>query len=156
MIDGFASDLDIIEWGVPQGSVLGPLLFLIFVNDIPHASDLGTWLFADDTALVTSANSLPLLQTKMNHEVGKIQDWLLANKLSVHYVKKSQYMLINSNLSKSVDGDFELIMGDHIISRTKSYRYLGLLVDERLSWEIHVDEICRKLSQVAGIILKTR
>ena len=108
MIDGFASALDIIEWGVPQGSVLGPLLFLIFINDIPHASDLGTWLFADDTALVSSASSLPLLQNKMNHEVGKIQDWLLANKLSVHYVKKSQYMLINSNTSKSIDGDFPI------------------------------------------------
>ena len=85
VIDGCASVLDIIEWGVPQGSVLGPLLFLIFINDIPHASDLGTWLFADDTALVTSANSLQLLQTKMNNEVDKIQDWLLANRLSVHY-----------------------------------------------------------------------
>ena len=89
---------------MPQGSVLGPLLFLIFIYDIPHASDLGTWLFADDTALVTSANSLQLLQNKMNLEVGKIQDWLLANMLSVHYVKKSQYMLINSNISKSVEG----------------------------------------------------
>ena len=156
VINGYASVLDIIEWGVPQGSVLGPLLFLIFINDIPHASDLGTWLFADDTALVTSASSLPLLQNKMNHEVEKIQDWLLANKLSVHYVDKSQYMLVNSNITKRVDGDFELHMGEHIIARTKSYRYLGLLVDERFTWENHVDEICQKLSQVAGVILKIR
>lgn len=88
VIDGYASIFDIIEWGVPQGIVLGPLLFLIFINDIPHASDLGTWLFADDTALVSSACSFQLLQNKMNEEVKKIQDWLLANKLSVHYVKK--------------------------------------------------------------------
>lgn len=65
-------------------------------------------------------------------------------------------MLINSNINKSVDGDFELIMGGHVIARTKSYRYLGLLVDERFSWENHVDEICWKLSQMAGIILKYR
>ena len=88
VIDGYASVLDIIEWGVPQGSVLGPLLFLIFINDIPRASDLGTWLFADDTALATFANSIQLLQSKMNNEVDKIQDWLLSNRLSVHYVKK--------------------------------------------------------------------
>ena len=106
--------------------------------------------------LVSSASSLSLLQTNLNHEVEKIQNWLLANKLSVHYVDKSKYMLINSNINKSVDGDFELKMGGHVIERTKSYRYLGLLVDEKFSWENHVNEICWKLSQLAGIILKIR
>ena len=125
--------MDIIEWGVPQGSVLGPLLFLIFINDIPHASELGTWLFADDTALVLAASNLVLLQEKMNIEVDKIQDWLLANTLSVHYVDKSQYMLINSNITKRINDNFELKMGGHILERTKTYRYLGLLVDEKLS-----------------------
>ena len=122
VIDGCESVLDIIEWGVPQGSVLGPLLFLIFINDIPHASDLATWLFADDTALVLSAINFTLLQNIMNTEVDKVQNWLLANKLSVHYVDKSKYMLINSNLSNSVDSNFELKMGGHLLERTKSYR----------------------------------
>ena len=72
----------------------------------------------------------------MNTQVDKIQSWLLANKLSVHYVDKSQYMLINSNINKTVDGDFELKMGDYVIERTKSYRYLGLLVDEKFSTKL--------------------
>ena len=108
--------------GVPQGSVLGPLLFLIFINDIPLASSLSTWLFADDTALVESAENISLLQEKMNHQVDKIQTWLLANKLSVHYVDKSQYMLINANNTVPVDdGCFELKMANFSISRTKAY-----------------------------------
>ena len=155
-IDGCVSLLDIIEWGVPQGSVLGPLLFLIFINDIPHASDLGTWLFADDTALLSSASSISLLESKINYQVALAQDWLLANKLSVHYVDKSKYMLINKNNNISVDDEFELKMGNHIISRTKSYRYLGILVDDKLSWVNQINEICSKLSQVAGIIFKAR
>ena len=155
--DHFVSVLDLIEWGVPQGSVLGPLLFLIFINDVPHASDLGTWLFADDTALVASASDLSLLQSKMNCQVEKVQNWLLANKLSVHYDIKSQYMLINKNIKTRIKDDtFELKMGDHIISRTKSYKYLGLLVDEKFSWTYQIDKICSKLSQMAGVIFKIR
>ena len=156
MIGDFVSDFELIEWGVPQGSVLGPLLFLIFINDISHASDLGTWLFADDTSLVSSANSLPLLQTIMNRQVEKVHDWLLANKLSVHYVDKSKYMLVNKNIISHIDGDFELKMGNHVIARTKSYKYLGLIVDEKFSWDEHINEVCWKLSQVAGVIFKIR
>ena len=117
---------------------------------------MGTWLFADDTALVASAPNISLLESKMNCQIEKVQDWLLANKLSVHYDDKSKYMLFNKNISTSVDDDFELKMGDHLIDRTKSYRYLGLIVDEKLSWESHINEICWKLSQVAGVILKIR
>ena len=68
----------------------------------------------------------------MNTQVEKVQAWLIANKLSVHYVDKSKYMLVNKNNNQRIeDGDFELMMGGHIISRTKTYRYLGLLVDEK-------------------------
>ena len=156
-IDDCASILDLIEWGVPQGSVLDPLLFLIFINDIPLASSLSTWLFADDTALVESAENISLLQEKMNHQVDKIQTWLLANKLSVHYVDKSQYMLINANNTVRVnDGFFELKMENFSISRTKTYNYLGILVDEKFCWIDHINEVCIKLSQAAGVIFKIR
>ena len=151
------SVFDLIEWGVPQGSVLGPLLFLIFINDIPLASDLSTWLFADDTVLVESAKNLSLLELKMNEQVEKVQAWLLANKLSVHYVDKSKYMLVNSNNNIRVeDGCFELKMANHILDRTKTYKYLGIIVDEKFSWADHINAVCKKLSQAAGIIFKVR
>ena len=113
-IDNSISIFELILWGVPQGSVLGPLLFLIFINDIPLASELLTWLFADDTVLVCSASSISALKLKMNAQVRKVQDWLLANCLSVHYVDKSQYMLVNSNNKIRLEDDtFSLDMGGH-------------------------------------------
>ena len=93
-IKNVLSDLALVLWGVPQGSVLGPLLFLIFINDLPNASDLISWLFADDTALALSSSNIQELEIRFNYEVNKVHDWLLANRLSVHYSDNTQYMLI--------------------------------------------------------------
>ena len=92
----------------------------------------------------------------MNEQVDKVQDWLLANKLSVHYVDKSEYMLVNSNNRKCIDECFELKMANHCLSRTKTYKYLGIIVDEKFLWTEHINEVCMKLSQAAGVIYKVR
>ena len=86
------SELASILWGVPQGSVLGPLLFLIFINDLPGASDLFSWLFADDTALALSSDNIQDLEIRFNCEVKKVHNWLLANRLSVHYMDRTQFI----------------------------------------------------------------
>ena len=92
-VDGFHSSLETVKWGVPQGSVIGPLLFLLFINDLPNSTKMNSWLFADDTALGTSADDYTTLQVQFNLEINKVQNWLLANKLSVHYAKKTQFIL---------------------------------------------------------------
>ena len=154
------SDIASIIWGVPQGSVLGPLLFLIFINDLPNSCALFSWLFADDTALALSSKNFSDLEQKFNTEVGKVQEWLLANGLSVHYVDKTKYMLIKGpGLCTSRVGsetDFKLFMGGHEIERTDNYKYLGIYFDEKLSWKFHIDKMCSKLSGVCGVISKVR
>ena len=72
-------------------SVLGPLLFLLFINDLPNSSNMKSWLFADDTALGVASDNFTELKIQLNSEINKDQDWLLANKLSVHYAKKNTY-----------------------------------------------------------------
>ena len=85
------SNMTRIECGVPQGSVLGPLLFLIYINDLPYCTNMGTWLFADDTALTKSSCDLTALKEMLNYEANKVQDWLIANRLSIHYKDKTKY-----------------------------------------------------------------
>ena len=156
-IEGVKSDFGFIRWGVPQGSVLGPLLFLLFINDLPKCCDMSSWLFADDTALGVSSDNFNDLQLRMNREIDKVQNWLFANKLSVHYAKKTQYILfVPPGKAKDKPSNFMVQMGGNVIEQTESYKYLGVLIDEKLSWRPQIEKMCSKLSSVCGIISKVR
>ena len=93
----------------------------------------------------------------MNVEVEKIQTWLLANKLSVHYEDKSQLMLIDLTTRKNNPyPNFSITMGEYAISRTKTYKYLGVYIDDKMTWKYHIDKLCKKLSSAAGVIYRIR
>ena len=86
-INSTKSVKNLINYGVPQGSVLGPILFLLYINDLPNASSLKTLLFADDTALFASGNNSSSVEKMVNEELKKIENWLLKNKLTSNIQK---------------------------------------------------------------------
>ena len=147
--------------GVPQGSVLGPLLFLIYINDIYNSSDkLQFYLHADDTNLLYADKSLRSLESIVNGELANIYNWLTANKLSLN-IKKSNFVIFHS-YQKRIDYQVELKMFDNQLNtfislESKNYvKYLGLLIDSGLTWKYHIDYITTKISKLVGVIAKLR
>lgn len=144
-IDGAQSDFCNITCGIPQGSILSPLLFTIYINDLPSC-DLFSKprLYADDTTLTTSAEDPWVLEYKMNYDMNLIQSWLSTNKLTLN-VKKTKYMLIGSQFKLSqINSDFIIKVNNTPLERIIEHKTLGVQIDESLSWRPHIHTIFKE------------
>ena len=139
-LENVQSGLVDISNGVPQGSVLGPLLFIMYINDLPKSSAVYTVLYADDTYLCLSHKNLDNLQHMVNVGLIKVDNWLRSNKSSLN-CSKSTFMLTkslknNSNLLETCK--FQIKINDSYFQRTTCAKYLGVLIDTSLDWSSHV------------------
>ena len=147
------SSLKSIISEVPQGSILGPLFFLLFINDLPNSSFMKSVLFADDAVLVQSDNNLGKLQNSINRKMTKVVDWLTANKLSLS-ISKTKYVLITS---KHVNTEsFAIYANGNRIERSLIDKYLGVIVDEKLTWKDHCKQLCSTISKHVGLMYKLK
>ena len=154
-IDGVQSDFCNITCGIPQGSILGPLLFTIYINDLPSCNLFSKpRMYADDTTLTTSAEDPCVLEHKMNYDMNLIQSWLSANILTLN-VKKTKYMLIGSQFKLSqINSDFTVKVNNTPLERVIKHKSLGVQIDESLNWRPHIHTISKKIS--AGIAILRR
>ena len=133
-IEGAQSDFCNITCGIPQRSILGPLIFTIYINDLPSCNLLSKpRMYADDTTPSSSAEDRCVLEHKMNYDMNLIQSWLSANKLTLN-VKKTKYMLIGSQFKLSqINSDFTVKVNNTPLERVIKQKFLGVQIDESLN-----------------------
>ena len=151
-IDNANSSEAYIKCGVPQGSILGPLLFLIYINDLNYVSKLlNTIMFADDTNLFLTGKSLTELEQQMNTELEIINNWFQTNLLSLN-VSKTSYIIFSNNKIP----DINICIQDACLSRQFDTKFLGVILSANLKWNKHIEVVSNKISKNVGIISKVR
>ena len=158
-----------IKCGVPQGSILGPLLFILYVNDITTTTSLlDVILFADDTTLLYSHPDIPSKINLINNELRETSNWFKANKLSVN-ASKTNYMMLgtshmtnkytdvnkycdandtdNATNERSSKQKINVILDSVSLKRVESTKFLGIIIDENLTWKKHIDVISKTISR---------
>ena len=142
-----------ITHGVPQGSILGPLLFILYINDLANVSkNLFSILFVDDTTVLIEGTHINTMIATLNCELAKLTEWLNANKLLIN-VSKSHYMVFHRSRRKINKGN--ILLDTTILSQVTFTKFLGVILDDKLKWTHHISYIKNKIKSM-GIILKAR
>lgn len=177
------SELQDIKCGVPQGSILGPLLFILYMNDITSTSSMLEFiLFADDTTILYSHPEIETKNDLINNELLEVSNWFKANKLSIN-ASKTNYMLLGTQpgTSKYIgkcdstkDGPetifdqtiaedsvnsskmLNFVLDDVNLDRVNITKFLGVLIDENLTWKYHIEAISKTISRNIGVLNKLK
>ena len=144
-----SSDHKYIKMGVPQGSTLGPLLFILYINDMSNSlSDLNTVHFADDSTLHKAFDKDTNISPQINTELLAINNWLISNKLYLN-IEKTKYMIFSI---KDKPPDLSLNIGSSTIQRTQVQKFLGVYIDDKITFDEHTDKTATQISRSVGVI----
>jgi hypothetical protein len=148
-VNGIQSDICPITCGVPQGSLLGPLLFLVYCNDLQCSidSDCNVLLYADDTAITFSSKNPEVIARKLSKMLKSCQEWLTDNKLSLHLGKTESILFGTKRKIQNLDQNYVIKCNDHTIKRSDTVKYLGVFLDSNLSGDAMVNHIIKKANQ---------
>ena len=152
-IEGIKSSMQDVKIGVPQGSVLGPLLFLLYINDLPNSvNNVNSILFADDTTMFARDNDVYDLCNTISSDMLLVKEWLIANSLTLNE-SKSYYIIFSL---KKIPDNLRVTIGDHVLDRKTHGKFLGVILDEKLNFSNHIDHVTNKVSKLTGLMYKLK
>jgi hypothetical protein len=151
VINNYSSTWKEVQHGVPQGSVLGPLLFLIYINDLSKGiSDKSIpILFADDTSFIVTNHDDSELRHKVNEVFNKVNKWFHSNLLMLNY-NKTYFLQFQTKVNK--ENNAQILYGNKTIATAKSIKFLGLTIDTTLNWKHHISELIPRLNKACYAI----
>ena len=142
-----------VTYGVPQGSILGPMLFLVYINDLHYAVTHSLiHHFADDTKILYCNKSLKKIKKYINHDLSQIVQWLRANRISLNANKTKLTIFRPKN--KSITKHLNFTISGQKLNKVKKTKYLGIYLDEHLTWNFQLSQIKTKLSRSCGLLAK--
>jgi hypothetical protein len=156
-IKGTKSTLRDMVCGVPQGSILGPILFLIYINDIKNCTSLNLLSFADDTTIYCSGPSAKDLYTIVNTELSYLYDWFCANKLALN-IKKTNYAIYGPHQNQPATQTSTISLNNETIqhigakNNDEAIKFLGIYIDKHITWKNHINNISSKMSRAIFVI----
>ena len=157
VINNINFETSFISCGVPQGSILGPLLFLLYINDLPNCNLLSdVRMYADDTNLTFASKDPNELFSSLTHDLGNLKQWLDSNRLSLNVLKTKCLFTGTRQKISLLPSDPHISLDGYSIERVNSYKCLGVQVDETLSWEAHISEVIGKVAKVLAALRRLR
>ena len=153
-INGSESSMQIMEHGIPQGSILGPLLFIIYINDIPEIAHFAKFiLYADDANIILTADTIDQINEQLGILSANLLNWVNSNGLVLN-LKKTKYMIFTQTHNIELPQPF--IISDTLIEHKHEARFLGVIMDDKLNWSQHIKSVQSKMSRYVGIMYKIK
>ena len=152
---------ELSEWsdvcsGVPQGSILGPLLFSIFVNDLPSVLTRSTvMMYADDTTVYFSDHNATKVQEVLNEELATLSSWIAINGLKMN-IKKTQVMILSRKSRENEAESLQISIDNEVIANCDEVKYLGVFVDKQLRWRSHIEKVRKKCISALAVLYKIK
>ena len=152
-INGADSSSRHMKYGVPQGSILGPLLFVIYINDLPSINKLATFiLYADDANIIITGENIHEVEDKLNQLTNSLVNWVNVNGLLLN-LKKTNYMLFSR---QRINQSPTVLISNVNIQRVNEAKFLGVVMDEKLSWSTHIKALKSKMARYVGIMYRIK